>query len=189
MRKTSLGIILVLVIGTLSTTFTQSKFKISGTYTNAIYLYSIGYDAVEHYVEPGWNEKHFYLRQHHDKIIAFADVIPITNNDLKVDAIEEAKNYCAADGPDGSSWCESADSIIELRSKQGLRVIKFYQIHISTSSTGQQRKRIGPYYAIDISHSNSKNGLLIMHDKPPTPYLEDALRQMVDTIRIISIKQ
>ena len=189
MTKLVVLVILLLMSWIAVMVHSQSTYQISGTYTNAAYGFSIGYDTLQHHVEPGWDESHFWLRRLDHSIVAFAEVIPLGKENLQTEALCEAQLSCAADGPDGSSWCEKADTVREHISKQGLRVLKFYQLHVSLTAGTEIHRTIGPYYAIDISNGESKYGLLISHSIDPTHDVEHALRTMVETIRVIHTKK
>jgi len=101
-------------------------------------------------------------------------------------ARREAQNWCSADGPDGSVYCERINREQQVTSRGGFRCLEFYLIMTRedfTKNTRQQRQ-VGPVLAVLVPKDNRP--LLLMISPPPgqaaTPQLTGEMRRLVGSL-------
>ena len=112
-----------------------------------------------------------------------------TGDIFKSFARERLKAVCAADGPDGSAYCDEIAGEQEFISENGLRVLEF-NLTITRESYSHHTKRkstIGPVYAVDISRHGRPIALMLSPPcgVPVSSATKQIMRWMVDTIRVV----
>jgi hypothetical protein len=78
-------------------------------------------------------------------------------------ARQRCKVPCGADGPDGSTYCDTIESERELVSANGLTVLEFYLIMTreNYAKNTQDQSKVGPVYVVDVSRKNRPLALMI----------------------------
>jgi hypothetical protein len=103
-------------------------------------------------------------------------------------ASERVKVVCTADGPDGSSYCDNAESVREGTTRGGLRYLEYYLVMTREDSSTQskERSRVGPIYFVDISQPAQPLALMIFPGYGTLASQDDArvIREMVETVRL-----
>ena len=107
---------------------------------------------------------------------------------FKAFARERVKVICAADGPDGSSYCDNAESVREGTTRGGLRYLEYYLVMITEdpSRNSKERSRVGPIYVVDISQPAQPLALMLFPGYGTLASQDDArvMRDMVETVRL-----
>lgn len=78
-------------------------------------------------------------------------------------ARKRCKIVCGADGPDGSSYCNTIESERQYTSSNGLNVFEFYLVLVREdyANNTKHKSSVGPVYMVDISRSNRPLALMI----------------------------
>jgi hypothetical protein len=107
---------------------------------------------------------------------------------FKAFARERVKVVCAADGPDGSSYCDNAESVKEGRTRGGLRYLEYYLVMTREdfSTNIKETSKMGPIYVVDISRAARPLALMIFHGYGTLASQEtaDVMKRMVETVRL-----
>jgi len=107
---------------------------------------------------------------------------------FKAFARERVKVICAADGPDGSSYCDNAESVREGTTRGGLRYLEYYLVMTREDSltNSKERSRVGPIYVVDISQPAQPLALMLFPGYRTLASQDDArvMREMVETVRV-----
>jgi hypothetical protein len=107
---------------------------------------------------------------------------------FKAFARERVKVICAADGPDGSSYCDNAESVREGRTRGGLRYLEYSLVMTreDAPTNSKERSRVGPIYVVDISQSTQPLALMLFPGYRTLASQDDArvMREMVETVRL-----
>jgi hypothetical protein len=107
---------------------------------------------------------------------------------FKAFARERVTVICAADGPDGSSYCDKVESEREGKTKGGLRYLEYYLVMIREdfSKNSKERSRVGPVYMVDISRPAHPLALMIFpgYGTLATQETAEVMRRMVETVRL-----
>lgn len=107
---------------------------------------------------------------------------------FKAFARERVKVICAANGPDGSSYCDNVESEREGTTRGGLRYLEFYLVMTreDLSTNSKETSRVGPIYVVDISRPTQPLALMIFPEYGTLASQEttDAMRRMVETLRV-----
>jgi hypothetical protein len=107
---------------------------------------------------------------------------------FKAFAQERVKVLCAADGPDGSSQCDNAESVREGRTRGGLRYVEYYLVMTREdfSTNSKETAKVGPMYVVDISRPAQPLALMIFPGYGTLASREttDLMRRMVETVRL-----
>jgi hypothetical protein len=103
-------------------------------------------------------------------------------------ARNEAKNWCSADGPDGSVYCRDLKSEKPFTSQVGLNCLEFYLIMIRedfTNHTKEQRE-VGPILAALVPKEERPLVLTISprHGQLASPELALEMREIIESLRI-----
>jgi hypothetical protein len=107
---------------------------------------------------------------------------------FKAFAQQRVTVICAADGPDGSSYCDTVKSVREGKTKGGLRYLEFYLVmtreDFSTKSI--ERSRVGPVYMVDISRPAHALALMIFpgHGTLASQKTAEVMGRIVETVRV-----
>jgi hypothetical protein len=174
------------------------KGDFTGSYLNARYGYILHYECVWHKLQIGGQEQWFELLCGPDVAVS-GEVVDVARYALPESisrgdsvwtaAVRVAASTCAADGPDGSTYCEPAEDMEAYESWTGLRVLKFYQTLVGEDYATDtiSRTRLGPYYAIDISQQG-RNRLILMSGGAFTAASDDhdeMVGKMVEMLEIV----
>ena len=179
----------------------EKSEKFGSSYINARYGYILNYEGGWHKLEIGGNEHPFNLYCDEQPVV-YARVVDMSRYDdfeqaeSKTDSLEfAATRYaamgCAAGGPGGSAHCERAQDVAWFRSEQGRLVLKFSQTLVEThynrdsNEEEEERKRIGPYYAIDISQDGVGRLLLLEGRFSESPAWANMLKNIARQIEIV----
>ena len=103
-------------------------------------------------------------------------------------ARERVAVTCAADGPDGSSYCDLVESEREGRTKGGLRYLEYYLVMTREdfSTNRQETSKVGPVYMVDISRPAHPLALMIFPGYGTLASKETAevMSRIVETVRV-----
>jgi hypothetical protein len=167
-------------------------FQLLASHVSSENGYSLMYDSTRQRLRYGWGGADFALLDSQGLTISIELIVcdPLARGDFRdhlLDcAIHTAQSHCAADGPDGSSWCENATPPESFRTEQGLRVLRFYQTYFESGHDGLDSMMIGPYYALDLSRGGNRLGLMIYNDRPSPPRDEYIIRALVNSVTRVS---
>lgn len=179
------------------------------TYTNSKYKYTINYPPSHPTDDDSVNKTASYVILYESKdtggilmeISAKTDFDTVVNNKLEstskmqfVDyAVEQAKQFCAASGPNDNIYC---DRPIKIKEFDNSYSVKGYEIYLNlinekSDASGKlvkgQESTIGPIFAFDISQqtNNQSRGLFLKGILLPSTPVEDEkiIRQVIDTLR------
>ena len=141
------------------------------TYTNKTYNFAFNYPSTYHLKTFG--DGYFDLLNN-SKIVLRASIedaafkIFIKENNPTADifhsfARQRCKIVCAADGPDGSTYCDEIESEREYISANGLRFLEFYLVMTRENYSDKTKKksRVGPVYVVNLSMGNRHLALII----------------------------
>jgi hypothetical protein len=103
-------------------------------------------------------------------------------------ARERVTVICAADGPDGSSYCDLVESEREGRTKGGLRYLEYFLMMTREdfSTNRQETSRVGPVYIVDISRPAHPLALMIFpgHGTLASKETAEVMSRIVETVRV-----
>lgn len=104
-------------------------------------------------------------------------------------ARERAKVICAADGPDGSTYCGAIEIEKQYTSTNGLNYLEFYLLMTREdySTETKHLSKVGPVYVVDISREERPLALMIFpgYGKSAPTSTELMMKEMVDTIKLV----
>lgn len=107
---------------------------------------------------------------------------------FKAFARERVTVICAADGPDGSSYCDTVKTVREDRTRGGLRYFEFYLVMTREdfSTKSKETSRVGPVYMVDVSRPTQPAALMISPGYGTLAPKETAevMRRIVETVRM-----
>jgi hypothetical protein len=107
---------------------------------------------------------------------------------FKAFARERVKVICSAGGPDGSSYCENAESVREGTTRGGLRYLEYYLLMTKEDplTNSNEGSRVGPIYVVDISQPAQPLALMLFPGYGTLASQDDArvMREMVETVRM-----
>jgi hypothetical protein len=107
---------------------------------------------------------------------------------FKAFARERVKVICAADGPNGSSYCDKTASVKEGTTRGGLRYLEYYLVMTreDSSTNSNERSTVGPIYVVDISQPAQPLALMLFPGYGTLASQDDArvIREMVETVRV-----
>ena len=107
---------------------------------------------------------------------------------FKAFARERVNVICAADGPDGTSYCDNRESEREGTTRGGLRYLEYYLVMTreDASTNSKEKSRVGPIYVVDISQPAQPLALMIFSGYGTLASQDDArvMREMVETVRL-----
>ncbi|NNE36337.1 MAG: hypothetical protein HKN13_13955 [Rhodothermales bacterium] len=172
----------------------------TGGYLNARYGYSMSYDGGWHRLQISPTEDGFQLSCRDTLVVSgtvldfrFADVEHARSykDSLRIAATWKASLFCAADGPNGSSYCDEPSRVEDLSSDGRPVLLRFYQKFVredfDEDEVVRTERQVGPYYAIDISQKGIPRFLLLTsgpHRDASEEYA-DALAAIVESIRVV----
>lgn len=102
-------------------------------------------------------------------------------------ARQQAVNWCAADGPDGSVYCQDADREERFTSRHGLVCLEFHLTMTREDSAGKtvQKKPVGPVFAVYVT--TPERPLVLMVAPPPGTQAPDdtikAAKELINSIQ------
>ena len=143
-----------------------------GSYLNARYGFEVSYAGGWHRLRIGPLEDEFYWVCR-DTIVAQGTILDLehvqfegerTHADSLWKAVtHKATLFCGADGVDGGSYCEGPEDAEAFTTAAGLSALKFYQTFVREDYAAgtQDRHRVGPYFAVDISQQGEVRALLL----------------------------
>lgn len=103
-------------------------------------------------------------------------------------ARNEAKNWCSADGPDGSVYCEEIKREKPFTSRNGLHCLELYPVMIREDYTNRRKARevVGPILAVYLPRADLPLVLMISppHGEPASPALIQEMQGIVDSLRV-----
>jgi len=103
-------------------------------------------------------------------------------------ARERARVICAADGPDGSSYCGAIVSERQYTSTNGLNCLEFYLLMTREdySTETKHLSKVGPVHVVDISKEERPLALMIFpgYGKAAPTSTELLMKEVVDTIKL-----
>jgi hypothetical protein len=106
-------------------------------------------------------------------------------------ARERCKVPCGADGPDGSTYCETIESEREFVSPNGLRVLEFYltMTRENYAENTSEQTSVGPVYLVDISWKNRPLALMISpgHGVLASESTKRVALELIDSLRLVML--
>jgi len=103
-------------------------------------------------------------------------------------ARERARVVCGADGPDGSSYCETIKSERAYMTGNGLYVLEFYLTLTREDYVKKTRHTatVGPVYLVDISRTNKPLALMLFpgYGNLTAESTERLAREIIETIHL-----
>lgn len=103
-------------------------------------------------------------------------------------ARRQAKNWCAADGPDGSIYCRDFKSERSFISRGGFNCLEFYPVMIREdfSEHTEERQVVGPLFAVDLPTQDLPVVLIISpaFGRKASPAMIREMRGLVDSLRV-----
>ncbi len=101
---------------------------------------------------------------------------------------QEAQNWCAADGPDGSNYCRDIDSEKPFTSLKGLNCLELYPVMIRenfANNTIQQRV-VGPVFGVFLPKEDLPLVLIISarYGNSASPTVVQDMRQVIDSLKV-----
>ena len=103
-------------------------------------------------------------------------------------ARQRCKVPCAADGPDGSTYCDTIETETELVSANGLRVLEFYltMTRENYAENTTEQTPVGPVYVVDISRKNRFLALMISpgHGVLASESTKRVALELIDSVRL-----
>jgi hypothetical protein len=101
---------------------------------------------------------------------------------------QEAQNWCAADGPDGSVYCRDIKSEKPFTSRNGLNCLELYQVMIreNFADNTKQQKVVGPVFGVFLPKEDLPLVLQISprHGVAASPTLVQDMRQVIDSLKV-----
>ena len=100
-----------------------------------------------------------------------------------------AKTVCGADGPDGSSDCETIESEEEYTTPHGLEVLEFFLILTQEqyAADTKETSTVGPIYMVNISRKNHYRALMLYpgNSRVPPGDTRHLARAIISTLRLV----
>ena len=169
-----------------------------GAYLNVRHGFEVVYPGGWHRLQIGPLEDEFQWVCR-DTVVAQGtildlDHVPFAGERSHADSLwkavtHKAALFCGADGVDGGSYCEGPEEVEEVATAGGLAALKFYQTFVYEDYTTDSKEthRVGPYFALDISHEGETRALLLTpgpHRSASARY-EDFVAGMVESVRAV----
>jgi hypothetical protein len=102
-------------------------------------------------------------------------------------ARREAQNWCAADGPDGSVYCQDFKSERPFTSRNGLECLEFYPVSTREDFASQTKERglAGPVLAVYLPQKDLPVLLMMapVQGQLAPPALVQEMREILDSLR------
>ncbi|MFH0991776.1 MAG: hypothetical protein V1799_17345 [bacterium] len=137
---------------------------------------------------PAKVDTHYIAVIHNSQRILFGEFDDILADftDFRSNAINLAIRCSAADGPDGSTYCEDIDSAQVKRNKFGVTYVELFLRKRAEGLGGPRSEIVGPYFVIDISFGNIKESLYLdwRPNWKPTSIQTRVSRSIVENIKI-----
>ena len=103
-------------------------------------------------------------------------------------ARNEAKNWCVADGPDGSVYCQAFKSEKSFTSRSGLAWLELYPIMTREEfeSNTKERGVVGPVFGVYVPKGDLPLVLMIspLHGQSASPDLVREMREIIDSLKV-----
>jgi len=103
-------------------------------------------------------------------------------------ARNEAQNWCAADGPDGSDYCRDIKSEKSFTSRNGLNCLELYPVMIreNFADNTKQQAVVGPVFGVFLPKEDLPLVLIIspQHGNSASPPLVEDMRQVIDSLKV-----
>jgi hypothetical protein len=103
-------------------------------------------------------------------------------------ARHEARNWCAADGPDGSNYCRDIKSEKPFNSRHGLSCIELYPVMIREdyAENTKKQKVVGPVFGVLLPKEDLPLVLIISpwYGSLASPTLVQDMRQVIDSLKV-----
>jgi hypothetical protein len=168
----------------------------AGTYENTRYWFSFEYP--EGYTIESSSDRYFTVRDKDGHAVLTGDVedinlYPRNLYDGYSDPFQKFGTWrallrCDADGPDGSAFCPSLNSIEEFKTQNGLRALELMLMHVQeTFGEKPTRKEsvTGPLYLVDLTRN--KHTVVLMLGTLPYERMNKRQKKLagsiLDTIR------
>lgn len=104
-------------------------------------------------------------------------------------ARQRCKVPCAADGPDGSTYCETIDSEREFVTTGGLTVLEFYLTMTREDyvENYKEQSKVGPVYLVDLSLKKRPLALMISlgHGVLASESTQRMALEVIDSVRLV----
>jgi hypothetical protein len=103
-------------------------------------------------------------------------------------ARQEVKNWCSADGPDGSNYCQEFKSDKPFTSRGRLDCIEFYPIMTREDFTNdtKQQQIVGPVFGVYLPKEDLPLVLIISprQGNSASPALVQDMREVIDSLKV-----